>query len=202
MRVFTILLDILFPPSAHADMVARARAEDVLTAYRPAIAHHALALTRYRTPLIRALIHEAKFSDSMKAAELLSCILARFLHELPNAERYLLVPIPLSRARLRERGYNQTERIAQCATRRGAPLQLAPSLLLRARNTQPQTALPRAQRRSNLTDAFTVGAHTFSTDTPIIVFDDVTTTGATLAEAARTLRTAGFSDITALALAH
>ena len=64
------------------------------------------------------------------------------------------------------------------------------------------TSLSRAERLKNLTGVFAAGEHALPPDTPLILFDDIVTTGSTLDEAARALTRAGFTHITRLALAH
>lgn len=202
MRLISFMLDMLFPPSAHAALVAQMHTEDVRALYNPARAYTALSLASYHDPRMRALIHEAKFSGNARAIELLATLLTHFLNELPARERYHIVPIPLASQRLRERGYNQSERIARAAHAAGGICALETSLLIKQRDTAPQTSLSKEQRASNLVDAFAVHTHTLPATTPLLLFDDVVTTGATFAEASRAFREAGFSHITAVALAH
>ena len=115
---------------------------------------------------------------------------------LPDA----IVPIPLHHARLRSRGYNQAVELARPLARAlGIPLRH--DLLLRARATDAQSALDAKARRRNvrgafaLTDGVTLPAH-------VALFDDVMTTGATLREAALTLRRAGVARVDAWVLAR
>src|SRR5450830_704500 len=101
----------------------------------------------------------------------------------------LVLPMPLSRQRLQSRGFNQ----ALVLARQLAPGKTAPRLLLRLKDTPPQSALKRAERLTSVQDAFAVepllcqkikGAR-------LVLVDDVMTTGATLFAAARVLRAAG-----------
>jgi ComF family protein len=111
-----------------------------------------------------------------------------------------LVPIPLARRRLRERGYNQSEVLARALARQWRIPVLAHALV-RTRETATQTALTPETRLANVAGAFAVklvdGGLTpgrrpgVSRDTSHILVDDVFTTGATLAEAARALGRAG-----------
>jgi ComF family protein len=123
--------------------------------------------------------------------------LARLLHttlaarpDLPPAT--LVLPVPLSRERLRERGYNQAWELARRLARwRGA--QASASVLSRIRDTAHQLGLTENDRVSNLRGAFLVEpaqAHRVQGRT-IALVDDVLTSGATGDEAARTLRAAG-----------
>jgi ComF family protein len=99
-----------------------------------------------------------------------------------------LVPVPLARQRLRERGFNQAELIAE---RLGAALAVPVRRrwLVRVRETSPQSDLTAAQRRANVGGAFV--ATTAAAGHHVVIIDDVLTTGATVGECARALRAAG-----------
>lgn len=119
----------------------------------------------------------------------------------PALERCdLVVPMPLSRQRLRERGFNQALEIA----RRLAPIKTDARLLLRIRDTAPQLALSAAERARNVQGAFALeplrAAGLRGLD--IVLVDDVMTSGASLFAAARTLREAGVQRVTAVVLAR
>ena len=113
----------------------------------------------------------------------------------------LLIPLPLSDQRLAERGYNPAQLLAQ---------QLAPAppvrldLLLRTRHTAPQHDLPRAERLRNVRGAYAVDPLRAAAlaGRRVVLVDDVMTTGASLHEAARAVRSAGATHIAALALAR
>ena len=117
---------------------------------------------------------------------------------LHDADRVL--PIPLSRERLAERGYNQSWLLA----RQLAPDQADATLLLRIRHTPAQRTLPRSERLSNLQGAFAVEplrAHEVRGQRLLLV-DDVMTSGASLHTAARVLRQAGAAQVSAIVLAR
>lgn len=112
----------------------------------------------------------------------------------------LVVPIPLGRARLAERGYNQVSLLA-------VPLALAhrlayrPGALTRVRETRSQVGLSSVERRANVKGAFRA-ADELVVGRKVLLVDDVMTTGATLEEAARALRRAGAQHVYALSLAR
>jgi ComF family protein len=119
----------------------------------------------------------------------------------PALERcHLVLPMPLSRQRLRERGFNQALEIA----RRLAPAKTDATLLLRLRDTQPQTALDRAARQANVRGAFALDPlrQAAVQGQDVVLVDDVMTSGASLFAAARVLRQAGAARVTALAVAR
>lgn len=131
--------------------------------------------------------------------------LAALLHRTPQATQALaaadwVLPIPLSRQRLQERGFNQALLLA----RQLAPDKSSAALLLRLQHTRAQSRLTRTQRLHNLDDAFAVEplqlAHLQGKK--IVLVDDVMTTGATLHTAALALRQAGAQHITAMVVAR
>jgi ComF family protein len=112
----------------------------------------------------------------------------------------LLLPMPLSKERLRERGYNQAHVLA-CAL--DAP-KVVHGVLLRVRDTPPQRTLPRSERLLAVQDAFALDPlqiHRVKAKR-VVLLDDVMTSGASLHAAARVLRAAGAAHITALVLAR
>jgi ComF family protein len=117
---------------------------------------------------------------------------------LDQADRVL--PMPLARERLAERGFNQSLMLAQ----RLAPGQTDASLLLRTRHTPAQSALNRSERLRNVQGAFAVEplrAHELQGQRVVLV-DDVMTSGASLHAAALTVRQAGAAHVTALVFAR
>lgn len=205
------LLDALFPPRPSEKLV-RDAAPAALGALVAPLAIPSgqggtVALLPYREPLVAALIVEAKYHGSHKACELLGSVLADYLAEFSaDADAYArtdfaLVPIPLSRERLLERGYNQVERITACALAK-LGFKNAPSVdtLVRVRDTPSQTKLSGKERRENMLDAFR--AQNVDPSLTYVLVDDVMTTGATCDAAAKALSDAGASKVIRIALAH
>lgn len=112
----------------------------------------------------------------------------------------LIIPVPLHPNRRSERGYNQSEKIAEgifAALRQTSPEapQLVTEILLRSRDTRHQIGQGRAERLRNLTGAFVVEEIEMIQNKTILLVDDVLTTGATLAETSLTLLEAGAKKI-------
>ena len=137
-----------------------------------------------------ALILALKFRGELALAPYLGARLERALRSRGASVPSCVVPVPLSRARLRSRGFNQAAEIARAITARG-PLELM--LLERERDTPSQADLPWAERQRNVRGAFGV-ARPLAGAT-IAVVDDVMTTGATLDEIARALKRAGAARV-------
>ena len=136
------------------------------------------------------LVHALKFRGELALAPLLAGMLRDGASRGERIDRVL--PVPLSRPRLRERGYNQAAEIARFLARAaGAPLELA--ACERARDTPQQADLPWAERARNVRGAFRC-ARSLAGET-IAVVDDVMTTGATLDELAGALKAAGASRV-------
>lgn len=112
----------------------------------------------------------------------------------------LVVPMPLSPERLAERGFNQALLLARALDERKA----RPDVLLRIRHTPAQTALDRRGRLANVEGAFAVEPSLAGSlrGRPVVLVDDVMTSGASVFGAATALRRAGVADVAAVVLAR
>ena len=148
---------------------------------------------------LRELIHLLKYEQVRPAANVLGRMLAEVIDDL--ASRFsgpvLVVPVPLSPRKLRQRSFNQSELITRAALklRNAECFVLAPAVLERCRETQSQTGLSRHQRQENVRGAFAVAKPCDVTGGEILLVDDVFTTGTTVSECARILKRAGASKI-------
>jgi len=199
--LLTQLIDALFPPSTSLRRVRAATYEALSTHASLRSAYGAHALLPYRTPLVRALIHEAKFHRNEHAIALLGQLLAAHLAPHPHSSVHV-VPLPLARERLRERGYNQVLEIAKAACACAPHIVIHDNLLTKVRHTSPQTSLSRAGRLTNLAGAFAVTPGTPPPETYLVLLDDILTTGSTFAAAKQALVNAGYRYVECLALAH
>ena len=111
----------------------------------------------------------------------------------------LVIPLPLATGRLRERGFNQSSLLAQRVAKMLA-IKFNARGMLRVRDTPPQTGLSREARLKNVRGAFDCG-HRLDGQRVALV-DDVMTTGATLSEAAKTLKKAGAAHVSAWVIAR
>ena len=110
----------------------------------------------------------------------------------------VVVPVPQHPRRLRARGFSPTALLAREVSR-ALDLPLLPAALVRTRDTPSQTGLQRAARARNVAGAFRPAR---ALEGVVALVDDVTTTGATLAEAARALRRAGARRVVAVCAAR
>ncbi|HWH07397.1 MAG TPA: ComF family protein [Candidatus Paceibacterota bacterium] len=207
MKLLQALMRILFPERRHEALVRTLHDDDVLKLLKPVplALPEGVALLPFRTPVVRALITEAKYHGNARAQRLLGRALTEYLRDwLPDALAYesrtiALVPVPLSKKRYRERGYNQAELIARYAGD-ALSLTILPHVLKRTRNTAPQTTLGKAARKENVAGAF--AAQLPNPAYLYIVVDDVATTGATLAAVAEALTNAGAERVIPLAISY
>ncbi len=165
-----------------------------------------LALSNYKIPMIKAAITANKFHQHSPAARLLSALVKTWLNTLPD-KTTIFIPIPLSKNRQQERGFNQVTKILKSL--KPSEHILIKELLVRTRDTPPQTKLARQERLKNLTDAFSfqeniIDFATLPADCRFVLIDDVVTTGTTLRSAYLALRPhlpKNF-ELTCLAVAH
>jgi ComF family protein len=155
-----------------------------------------LAATRaafvYGFPVDR-LLPRLKFHQGLAAGRLMSQLAAEAFATAPRPDA--VVPIPLHRARLRARGYDQALELARPLARALA-LPLRDDLLRRRKATAQQSRLDATARRRNLRRAFEVIPRE-AMPAHVVLFDDVMTTGATLHAAATALRRAGIGRVDA-----
>jgi ComF family protein len=206
------LLDLLFPPRCvgcgrrgawlcDPCLAAVPRAPAPVTALGAeagaGIASHAFA------GALRVAIHRLKYKHSRHLARRLAGLLAADFPLLAAAgcpAPDLIVPVPLHPFRERQRGYNQSQLLA-VALGGARRLEVSSSALTRLRDTPSQTQLSRTARARNVRDAFAADPRLVA-GRHVLLIDDVTTTGATLAECARALRVAGATSVYALTVAR
>jgi len=199
------ILDFLFPPRVDERVLRGVSVEAFLAHISPRLVDETrpetVALLPFAAPPVRAALHEAKYHGSEHAFTLLGSVLAEYLLDTGEHVRTpLIIPVPLSTLRKKERGYNQVEEVAKRAGRvAGMPLMSA--LLIRTRDTASQVSLPRHERVRNMRGAFRAPSPLDPLPTYILV-DDVLTTGATLQAAVDALEKAGARQVVPIALAH
>lgn len=165
------------------------------------------AVFDYGHPIVRASIKELKYHRKSEAARALAAAALPYLVEHLNnkmhrayTEPLILVPIPSYKAKVRDRGFNQSALIAAW-WKESLPQATIKHCLSKTTATLPQAHLNRRTRLQNL--AGVMQASTVVDPNSIyVVVDDVITTGATCAEAMRALSAAGAHKIHCVALAH
>ncbi len=143
----------------------------------------------YLSPIDR-LIADFKYHDKLYLTDVFADLMVEQLKHKTLPE--LLIPIPLHRRRLRQRGYNQALELAKSLSRKlGIPI--SKDTLVRSRDTVPQASLPYDQRKHNMRRAFNVNPSSLPQHVALI--DDVLTTGHTANAAVKLLRQEGVSSI-------
>jgi ComF family protein len=144
----------------------------------------------------RELVHGLKYQGHRRAAVDLVEIAKPALVDGFCPDGSILVPVPLHPHRRRERGYNQSELLAR-QWGRILSRTVEPAFLARVVDTSTQTKLGADKRRANLEGAFRPGK-TFRKEVPVVLVDDVLTTGSTLSACAAALLAAGSPSVRAI----
>lgn len=221
-HVASIVLDTVLPRGQIIQRIEEMSAQEALRVLPRA--EMSEAIFQYRHPIVRRLIWELKYRGNPRAAHLCGEVMYEKIHERLKATSArnsgaksapLLIPIPLSRERWKERGFNQNELVVREILARdernmhSLEHATAPTFnfefnaLEKVRHTRPQSSLTsRVDRLTNLAGCFAVARPELIRDRDIIVIDDVATTGSTLAEARDTLLRAGARSVIAVVLAH
>lgn len=148
---------------------------------------------------VSAMIKKLKFSGIRGVALILSGLLTDYWKYLGWNDIDLIVPVPLSRKRQAERGFNQSELIARHFSKAtGIPCK--GGALMKQRDTQQQVGLHADERRQNLSGSF-AAEKCFIKDKRILLLDDVMTTGSTFAECSAVLLDAGAKSVNCLSAA-
>lgn len=162
----------------------------------------------YRHRLLQKLIFALKYRFIAVAADPIATLLAESIAHHPFPLPDLVIPVPLHPRRLRFRGFNQAEVLAQKLMERllpGSPIPLRSDLLRRTRFTKPQMKTDsKSERLANLSAAFALPLETAG---PVVgkyiwLVDDIATTGTTLDECARTLKAAGAKTVWGVVVAR
>ena len=151
---------------------------------------------------VQTLIHLLKYRRRRSIGLFLGECLGKIIVCEPwFAHINTIVPLPLHSVRLRERGYNQSERVAKgFSNYTGLPIE--PGLVVRRRPTKTQTRLNLEQRRENVKDAFETPPGQTLKGMHIALIDDVLTTGASLDSCASALVDGGAAAVYALTVAR
>ena len=159
----------------------------------------------FREP-VNTLIYRLKYSDDALLAKNLACLMYRAWQLLrcefdeSDIDSLCIVPVPLHRKRLYERGFNQAELLA---IHLGRLLQITveKKFLIRIRHTASQQELAKIERAINVAGAFKALTDDAFIGRHVIIVDDVCTSGATLTECAKAVLAAGASDVHAISVA-
>ena len=148
---------------------------------------------------IRQLIHLLKYKRHLTLAQYFACEAKLKFSNLQYRSYHAIVPVPLYKTRKRERGYNQSEEIAN-AMAKIFQIPVKSEHLLRIRPTSSQTKMSKEQRDLNMLDAFNCSQKNH--ERRILLIDDVITTGSTIDACAKALKKSGINEVDAFAVTH
>lgn len=150
---------------------------------------------------VRDSVRRYKFKGRRGYHKLYGRLVAQCVHDHLAGRYDLITWVPLSPQRKKERGYDQAFLLASAAALELG--EVAVETLRKKRNTDPQSGLTEdAQRRANVLGAYTSVDPELVAGKRVLLIDDVVTTGSTLSECARMLRTMGAEDVVCAALAR
>jgi len=166
----------------------------------------------YRDEIVRKIIWALKYKRrSSIGNQIGEIIYGKLADDMPDLRLrsqespILLVPIPLSKERLKTRGYNQSEKIAQGIIK-ACPeniFTIDTTSIEKYKNTLPQARISNRQKRlKNVSGAFRLRDKNAFTNKIVIIIDDVTTTGATMNEVMHLVSSAGARYVSGIAFAH
>ncbi len=213
--LITYIIDWLFPSSYEVTYLESLGAQEFLEQAKPALdlTPHIYSLFMYKDPLVEKALWELKYRGNRKIAELFATLLYDVIvQEIADASLFsdfthpIIIPLPLSKERLKERGWNQSEMIVRALKKYGVThselFTINCDVLIKIKHTQAQTKLSRKKRMKNLKGCFAIKNPELIKHKNIILIDDVTTTGSTIEEAKNTLLKAGAKNVLAFTIAH
>lgn len=198
-RFVQYLIDFLFPPSKE-ELLLRALSPVEFFGKVEKVGGN--TLFSYKDPLVKELVWQIKYKKNRHA---IRCAAYAIYTELNKETKpVVLIPIPISKKRRKERGYNQCELIINEVLKIDTKNKISKNfnILIRTKHIEKQTFKNRNERIKNIKDIFQVLDDNLSFDSRIILVDDVITTGSTLREARNVLINKGYTDVRIMALAH
>ena len=216
MNFLNTILDFIFPPRCLGckrlgRYVCNKCMETVRYSHqRPD--ENCISILEYRQSIVKDAIWLLKYKGKRPVGTILARLVYDGLleelsemHMMENFSDPILIPIPLSKSKCRERGYNQADIIGRELARLDGNTSFSydPRILIKTKDTRSQAKMhDRESRLRNLRGCFRVTDPDKIKNRNIIILDDITTTGATLHEASAILMKAGAKRVLAVAVAH
>ena len=210
------ILEILFPSrcvgcNSKGDVLCLKCVDSLKLAERQT-ENNILALYDYRDPIIKNAIWKLKYHHSPYLGKKFGELLYRsMLEEIYSIKTFskgspvFVIPIPISKDKYHKRGYNQSEIIARgfCNNDKERNLKIKTDIIYKKSNTISQARLTdRSKRLKNIKGTFSIRNEEQIKGKTIIVIDDVTTTGGTILEAIKILKSSGAKKVIGFAVAH
>ena len=220
--IFLTVIEALFPtPTAEREVISMGAFEawKSLPRAKNFPISDACSIFAYKNEMVWRLIWAIKYKKSRPAATIAAHALFRILRTYASvAPSLVIIPMPITRKRRRERGYNQCElileEIEKLETREPSiggldnRMKFVRDLLIRPHHKSRQTLKDRAERIESAEDIFMVDKKVLerfgqpTKDSLVIIIDDVVTTGSSIRNAVQTLRRVGFANVFGLSVAH
>lgn len=213
-KTYKAILDCLFPTPTIIKELEKMTAEEIekfLPTNPVSPFPFISSFFDFRNKNVKEVIYHIKYKGNTFLIDIFGKIILKKIYQEKNKKKYKdevihIVPIPLSKKRRSERGFNQTELLARSVIKydRQKNIIYNPKFLKRIKHTKPQTKLNKSERIKNIKNCYSVPERQREkiSGKTIILIDDVTTTGSTLREARLTLLKAGAKEVFAITLAH
>ncbi len=198
------VLDVLFPPKCETcgNIGYQSfchKCTSKITYLAPSIFFHSVG--EY-DGILKKAIKRFKFKNKKRLSQPLGRLMVDYInHHLWKDQLDMVIPVPLHRKKLHQRGFNQAELLALEITQQ-CHIPTVAGLLFRKRDTKAQFGLPRQQRLINIRGAFELRGKKLLIDKNILLVDDIYTTGATSAECTKILKAAGAKSVHILTLSR
>lgn len=191
-------MGMLFCPSCRAKS-RKPRKENTSLPFLDKVYHWGLYSDKALQNALRQLKYHGAFGLSHPLSDMLADLIKPHLSSYSKIS--IVIPIPTSKDRLPARGYNQAELLGQALSEK-ISLPLLPDMLIKTRPTKTQVELKGRERILNVMGSFGVRNAAAIAGKTVLLVDDISTTGATLSEAARALKEAGAKEVVGLVVAR
>ncbi len=213
-EILALINELFFPTPPEVRKLQEMKVEEYIDTFPKAETDkkNVQALWKYENPLVKTAVWEIKYSKNTiiakRVGEILYAEIASQFEDymlFENTRKILLIPVPSSRLRYKERGYNQTELI--CEALMGFDnvklFEYKKNILIRTKEVAAQTnTLTRKEREQNPIGSFGIKKPEEVAKRTVVLIDDVLTTGSTLREAMKMLKNAGAKNVFAFTVAH
>lgn len=210
-EILESVLNIVFPKEKNTQALEALTAQELrnLLPMAETSDEDLISLFNYRNPVVKQLIKEVKYNHNKQlafmCAELISEELLDFLYEKKEFQpetNIILLPVPISIKRRKQRGYNQTELVTEMVSKMLPPIEYCPHTLRRDIDKTSQTKKNKNERLENIKNCFSVIDKQKIKDSIVVVFDDVITTGATLDTICQEISKHNPKEIMRVTIAH
>ena len=150
--------------------------------------------------IIKTLVRDLKYHNKKKLAKLQAKLMFEYWQTLNIQDDFLVLPVPIHKLRKKERKYNHMDLVAKEFSKLSG-YNFNEKFLLRLKDTQKQYNLSKKERIENIKNAFDLNLNqNIDKNTPLLIIDDITSTGITLEEIIKLLKKNGYKNIICLTL--